>query len=507
MEGNGIKKQENGMKNKSDLFDLIQSMSKSEKRYFSLAAKKGGRRSLRYLELFQAINEMESYTEEALQKAYGSSLPTDKHYLYEALLQSLRDYNSSKSQAARIKEMILDADYLYKRGLYRQSEARLGQAKRLAIELDDQLALLEISREQLNYVWTTKPDGYGERIEALLSDKDAYIHSINEELKYLSLAYKIQMAGNSKLSDIVPPELFDEAAEQGPATAHAQRRLLQSGALYFDLLGDLDKANTYYAKMVDWWDRYPNIKAEEYNRYLADLFNLLHAAYSQKQYAQFEQLLQRIRQEAPGSYHDQQLIFKQLTNYQLLYHINLGVVEGHEQLLQRMEAGISTYKLNPVSQLIMAFNATVLLLVLEENERCKIWADKVLHTFNRKVDSEPIRLATLLINLLASFKEEEVDRFDSALRALRRALKQRKPDTPAAFFQQCVQQLRRISSLPTRNRQEQLQVFAAQIRSLVAEGAEKIPLGMDELALNWIEAQERSVPLSVVLREKAKASV
>jgi hypothetical protein len=395
------------MKQKEDLYHLIQAMSKSEKRYFTIDAKKSGRNSSKYLELFQSINQMEVYNEQKLQKKFGKTLPFDKSYLYDAILRSMRDYRSSKSRAARIKEMILDTNYLYERGLYQQSEERLKQARGLAEELDDQLALLEISREQLNHAWVTKPKDYGLQIKQLLEEKDLYIHHINEELQYLALCYQIQMAKNQTNADKKQflPTLFDE--DQYPSAAHAQRRFLQSCALYFDLIGqDIEKANKYYSRMVEWWDQYPAIKEEEYTRYLADFFNLLHNSYHQKNYQQFKRLLEHIGKETPTSRHDQELLFKQKTNYQLLYHINFGVEEGHEDLLNQVSEGLSTFKLNPVSQLIIVFNITILLFILDRHDQCIEWCDKVLKQYNRKVNSEQIQLSTLLLNMLCNLSRK-----------------------------------------------------------------------------------------------------
>ena len=244
-------------------------MSKSEKRYFTLDAKKSGRRSSNYLEVFQAINQMDEYDEQKLQKKFGKNLPSEKSYLYNAILRSMRDYRSSKSRAARIKEMILDAKYLYERGLYSQSEERLGQARELAFELDDQLSLLEISREQLNYLWVTKPKGYGQRINHLLEQKDVYIDNINEELKYLAISYKIQMAKNKpdleKYQEEISTQLSPGTYNPYSQSAHTRRRFFQSCAFYYDLIvKDVENANFYYSKMAEWWDNNPSIKEEEY---------------------------------------------------------------------------------------------------------------------------------------------------------------------------------------------------------------------------------------------------
>lgn len=506
--GNGRRQIRNKhMKSKEDLFQLIQSMSKSEKRYFTLDAQKSGRRYSKYLELFQAINEMEAYDEDKMRKKFGRHLPSDKSYLYESILRSMRDYRSSKSKAAQIKELTLDARFLYERGLYEQSEERLIQAKQMAHDLDDQLALLEITREQLNFVWTMKKKDYGASIEGLLDEKEDYIDNINEELKYLSLAYKLQMAKNdpelkqdeAAMETAFPAEGFQE--RYFPASAHAQRRFLQSAAQYHDLIEDFDRANGLYFRMVEWWDQFPAIKEEEYVRYIADVFNLLHASYSQKKYQQFESLLKRIEQEKPGSYHDQRLIFKQLTNYKILYHINFGISEGSEALVQQVEEGMAVYKLNPVSQLIIAFNLTLLLFILGKFSLCQRWAEKVLRDYNRTINNPDFRLAANLVSLLAAYDNSDIDRLDSALRAFQRSLKLTAKEERSQFFSSSAQHIKLLSNTTQKHTRAILKEFEDNINAIRTAGQESIPLGLDELVLAWIRSQKEGKTMRAIVRE------
>ena len=95
------------MRGKDDLFHLIKAMSKSEKRYFTLDAKKSGKEGAKYLSLFQMINGMDEYNEAKLKTKIKKNLSSDKGYLYEAILRSMRDYRSAKSRAAQIKERII----------------------------------------------------------------------------------------------------------------------------------------------------------------------------------------------------------------------------------------------------------------------------------------------------------------------------------------------------------------------------------------------------------------
>ena len=208
------------MKSKSDLFALIKAMSKSEKRYFTLDAQKAGRKDNKYLELFKMINAMEAYDEAPLKKKFAKNLPSDKNYLYEAILRSMRDYRSSKSKAAQVKEMILDANYLYERGLYNQCKERLIDAEDLAAQLADQFSLLEINKERLKLSWETKRGNYEEEIEHLIKKKDQNIASINDELTYLDICYRLmkdvlehaELENEEAKRDLTtrfPPELFE----------------------------------------------------------------------------------------------------------------------------------------------------------------------------------------------------------------------------------------------------------------------------------------------------------
>jgi hypothetical protein len=497
------------MKNKEDLFKLIQAMSRSEKRYFTLDAQKSGRKPNKYLELFQAINEMETYDEERLRQQFGRSLPSDKSYLYDAVLRSLRDYHAAKSRATKIKDFLLDAKLLYERGLYEQSEERLLQARQLAVELDDQLALFQIGRELIYHAWTMKKKDYGGAIEVILGENARCIANVEEELKYLALAYRIQIARGKpeitqnpeKIEQLFPAELFE--ADQQPESAHARRRFLQSAACYYDLIEDFDQANAHYYNMVKWWDGYPAIKEEEYVRYLADVFNLLHASYSQKKYQQFEDLLKKIEQERPSSYHDQRMIFKQLTNYKLLYHINFGILEGHEELARQVEEGMAAYKLNPVSQLIIAFNLALLFFILGRFELCQRWAEKVLRDYNRGVNNPGFRLGAHLLGLLAAFDSDDVDRLDSALRAMQRTLKASSKEERGTFFDLAARYIKRLGNAPPKQALALLREFEAAIQVLRGQGEESFPLGLDELVLAWIKSRREGQPMQVIVRQAA----
>ena len=132
------------MKAKSDLFQLIRSLTKSEKRYFKLYAKiRGLNGNQNYLMLFDQIDKLaqqsEEYNESKIKslfrdKVFIKHLPSEKNYLYTQILKSLVKYHTTTSPEIELDELIHSATLLYKKGLYQQSSEKLNKAMKFAVQ-------------------------------------------------------------------------------------------------------------------------------------------------------------------------------------------------------------------------------------------------------------------------------------------------------------------------------------------------------------------------------------
>ena len=95
---------------KDHLFQLIQSMSSSEKRYFKRNALIAKDADANYLKLFDALNKMQEYDEAALKKKpFVKHFASERKYLYEAILRSLRNYCKEESIRTQIFDLLIDA--------------------------------------------------------------------------------------------------------------------------------------------------------------------------------------------------------------------------------------------------------------------------------------------------------------------------------------------------------------------------------------------------------------
>lgn len=408
------------MRSKEDLFHLVQAMSKSEKRYFVLDAKKSGRTDSRYLSLFDAINEMDEYDEAPLKHRFAANLSSDKAYLYEAILRSMRDYRSQSSKAAQVKERLMDARYLYERGLYDQSTERISEAKAMAAELEDQFTLLEINREEQVSLIDRRAKVQLEHIEKLNEEREWTLKGIDEELRYLDLYYRLllELYKDFNLKDeqrieaiktILPLNLLEGA--NMPKSPQALRRFYLCNMVYYNLLGDLEKVYFYSKQAVAWWDDFPTLKEEEFHRYIGEINNLVNTCYKldgkiSEAYGWYERLK---NEKSSGSLHNQKIFFRYLSLSRLLYHLNKNEFVDAGKLLPEIIEGMNKFGLK--KNIALAGNIATVYFLINDYVNCVKWVDHITKTMKNsgRLDIQRIIRLYKIISLQELDEFEQVD--------------------------------------------------------------------------------------------------
>ncbi|HEX8462945.1 MAG TPA: hypothetical protein VF623_16035, partial [Segetibacter sp.] len=131
------------------LFQLINSLEKSEKRNFKLyVTRNTATEDLKIIQLFDALDKMSQYDEELLLKRNPSikklQLSNIKASLYKQLLASLRILKSHENIDIELHEQLDYARILYNKGLYHQSLRILERIKELANEHHQVTFLLQV---------------------------------------------------------------------------------------------------------------------------------------------------------------------------------------------------------------------------------------------------------------------------------------------------------------------------------------------------------------------------
>src|SRR3954451_8784124 len=133
-------------RNTDELFQLIKSLDKGEKRYFKLNVKRSDGEDLKIVTLFDALDKMDEYDEAVLLKKNKSikkqQLSNLKAYLYKQILSSLRLINDESNIDIQLHEQMDHARILYNKGLYLQSLKVLDKMKEMARN-NEQLTYLQ----------------------------------------------------------------------------------------------------------------------------------------------------------------------------------------------------------------------------------------------------------------------------------------------------------------------------------------------------------------------------
>jgi hypothetical protein len=496
------------MKRRTDLYDLIRAMSKSEKRYFTIDAQKSGRKGSRYLELFQAINDMEGDDEKVLRKQFGRNLSTDKNYLYEAILRSMRDYRSANSLAARIREMILDAKYLSERGLYDQCQERLQHAKELSEKLDDNLGLLEILKEERRLVRDQRSKSYEQVVEKLSRESDQVLQKITDEMWYLAIyedlvnivLQKFRLSDEKDI-DQVRSKFYPQLLARDPEmiSPSSRRRYYQCWALYSQLIGNFEDVFQYYEKVIDWWDKHPLNKEEEFHKYIVDISNYLHGYATKGQYQYFPKLIESMENSRPKNLHDKSVVFQKISIYKLMYFINTGENRGLDAFLENIEKGLSTYFISQGSQLVLLFNTAILLFIQEDFSGCKKWCEKIFS--KKKVTSRiDIQRAARLLYLISEFEIDDLDGAEKALRSVNRYFQSHDQVQEKSEFENLITTtIYKMIFSPIGEKQKSFQTLIDEIK--VQSEKSKVPLGLDELCTIWATGKVKKKQMAQLLNQ------
>ncbi|GAB1855433.1 hypothetical protein MHTCC0001_02670 [Flavobacteriaceae bacterium MHTCC 0001] len=133
---------------KDNLFVLVKSLSKSEKRQFKLyVGRLGVNEDSKFLMLFNILDKLKTYDEVVILKrgiVKKQQLSNLKAHLYKQILISLRLNPSHQNIRIQIREQLDFATILYHKGLYKQSLKILDKAKNMAILAEEKNAAYEI---------------------------------------------------------------------------------------------------------------------------------------------------------------------------------------------------------------------------------------------------------------------------------------------------------------------------------------------------------------------------
>lgn len=429
-----------------DLFDLIKSLNKGERRYFKIFSSWhiiGNQNN--YVTLYDAIQKQDVYDEKALKESLKNSpfinhFPVIKKQLYELILKSLHEYHSSTSPEETIKKSSHQAKILMEKGLYDQAGKLIDKTISKAEEnelLEILPEIFEVRKLLLSRQYFKGLSGQElSNIEQEESDNLKKLENLNL-IKMLSAKiaqFHYQKISGRTVSDLKEvdkimqhPILQDQ---KNVLTFRAQLDFLQVHATSNFIKGETNKAYEYNKQFLDLLNT--SGKANIYpQRYVSALNNFLIDSLVLGKYEAVESGIQRLR-SLPNEKAFARLENLELNVFRLTYQLELNMFINLKQFkrgTQHKEGileGLKKFKGKIVKHNVVTLNYLLAYIYFgnrEYNEALS-FINKILNDREEKAVQEVYSFARLL-NLLIHYELGNHQLLESLIKSTYRYQKKR----------------------------------------------------------------------------------
>ena len=417
------------MVKKGNLFLLIKSLSKSEKRYLRIYAGMSGR-SANYLQLFDAIERQKEYDEEEVRKKlkgkkFLSQLHVTKIYLTELILKALKNYHSDTSVHSKILDLIKDIELLFDKELYDLCYYKIEKAQALAGKYEYLSLLTEVSFWKRKL--TLAVSGNRKGIQSLLEKEKEVI----EQMKVLNTYWQHTINIGNLIKD---DNLLRELTKTKDYNAYA----LQSQVLHFHILfschlikGDTKKAEKRISELIKLLEKYPDRIKVDPHSYVTAIGNKIGLYLSSKRWNEIPALIYKIR-EVPSKYQLNESRFTvrlwlrtfnvELEMYRDSRQLEKGValMEEIQQFIEKRRKAIPTDYI-----LLLYYQFANILFLKKEYLKSLRWLNEIINP-NFGNTKEDIQCYARILNLIVHFELNNIIVLRYAVDSCRRFLKKKR---------------------------------------------------------------------------------
>jgi len=512
------------MKPSTELYSLIKSLSKSEKRFFKLSsALQAGDKN--YLRIFDFIEKQKKYDEEELKDHFGKStfvkhLPSEKNHLYKLILKSLRAYYSDRSVSAQLKQEIKNVEILYRKALYKECGKFVRRAKELAMDYEKFYYWFELINWEKRLLEEAYESGiFTQNLDDLIKEETEVIEKLRNLGEYQILYSKINLifrsggfTRNEKEREVVN-EIADYHLIKGKNTAIS----IRATSICYYIKGlcaasirDYPDAlvNFHKAKVV--MDRNPKIKSDSQQRYLYTLSFLLNCYIDVYDFENAGKLIDEIsdlgKDEAFNSLDLKVRLFTATLIGKLQLYNRMGEFEKSMGLIPEIEAGLLLYeeKINKEKQLLFTYNIAYANFGIGDYRKALKYINVVLND-NEKQLRQDIYSFARIFNLVIHYELNNYDFLEYDMKSAARYLnKQDKDYEVEKLFMAQMKSLTRVDNPVLR---EQLFTkFSDKLRPLMEIELENVVLEYFDL-LAWVHSKLVGTSFSVAIQDRVEGKV
>ncbi len=508
------------MKPSTELFDLIRSMSRSEKRFFKLnsSIQKGEKN---YLRLFDAIDAQNEYDEEAIKEKFKgetfiSHLPSEKNHLYKHILRSLRLYHSDDSATAQVQEELKNVEVLYRKRLFKEAQKFLNRARKLAERYEKFNQLLDVIGWEKALLQeagdTQKKTG---SMDDLVMEEKATMEKLrnlaDHRILYSKMHFAFKSGGfvRSEEEKQVVQDILEDPLLQSEERALSSR----ATTLYHYIRGycysaelEREKAFQEFSRVREILDEEEQFREDLPHRYIDTTRHLINYRIWKKDFGKAEDLIEELRKlskkKAFQSVNLQIRIFEILANSELLIIDQKGEHHRVEKTMSWIEKGLEAYqdKMNKEQQVLLFFNIAYLYFGAGDRSKTIAWLSNIINDKDDKIRRD-IRSYARLFNLIVHYEQGNKELLEYLIRSTYRYLSKTKRDLRIETMI-----LEYLKKLAKTRRSEQINEVLREMREqadqILQDPQERVFLEYFDLQA-WLQSKTEGGDFSSAVREKS----
>ena len=435
-------------KTSPDLYDLIESLNKSEKSYFKKYSRIYTSGVSAYLKLFDAVDKQvkkgNGYDEEALKRSlknekFVTQISVAKNFLYNLIVKNLVQFNLDDTGNSRLHEMTGAVEILFKRCLFDQSEKMLIKAKKLAYETENHPKLYELLQWEKNLVSEKGPANSGERYNQIYSEEKMVVEILGQSSKIKNLYAvigSIMMEGGfsrssenkAKLKEIMKDPILKDINKM--MTFQNKTFFNDIYVMYYSMIRDFDKYYKYIKATAVLYESNPDMIRKRTADYVLLIHNLLSGCLYLKKFDEYRKFLEEY-QTAHKRYGYKtdwyiKLVDFFIRKHELLYYNAKGEFEEGVKFvgpyIQEMNKNLD--KIDKREMHLIYYHCGVIHFGNGDFEKALEYMNKIL-LGKEPEQRKDIHLSAKLLSLIIHYELGNMDYLESLIRSIYRYLKSR----------------------------------------------------------------------------------
>ncbi|MEO6882473.1 MAG: hypothetical protein ABI199_00460 [Bacteroidia bacterium] len=505
-----------------ELFQLIKSMSKSEKRFFKLMSSlQTGAKN--YVRLFDAIELQETYNEAAIRKelkreTFIKHLPSEKNHLHKLIMKSLRAYHANISMSAQLKEQINDIEVLFDKALYKQCRKALEKVKKQAYFYEKFYLILEIINLEKKLIDMEAHFGMMDiDLNDLLEKENKVIEQSGNFGKYQIIFSKLNYWVRQKMVMRNSKEQsFTEYLLNEPLMQDESRALSISAKIVFHHIkgmyymasgSGLDKTLVHFTALLKLMDTYPQMAKEMSKRYLSAINNIVFCHLAENKYEKCFNNIDKMRSLLTlpefASIDLQLKIFTSSYNAELLIYNDLGEFDKAVKLVNPIAAGLKKYegKINTEEVVIFYYNISAVYFGNGDFHKALLWNNKILNEREKELRQDLYGFSRLL-NLIIHYELGNTQLIEYEIRSVIRLYSSK--DKTHKFEHLVLEYIRKLIKVKRGASTETIFLdFKKEMEILIEDKFERVALEFFDF-ISWIESKTEKITFAQAIRRKRK---